>query len=114
MQLALCPLLLLSSSSPHFTPHSPNNLPALTHVTPPSPPYPAPSLPTSALPTQQTAEALHALPEGVRDLTLADLATQLAEHVASVAAPPAWPGDKGKLRAARCILLRLPSGGDCK
>jgi len=51
--------------------------------------------------------SLGLLPAGVRELTLAELVVQLAEHVASVAAPPAWPGDKGRLRAVKCILLSM-------
>ena len=52
------------------------------------------------------AAAFSALPAGVSTLTLADLVTELAEQVAT-AVSPVWPGDKGRARAVRCLLLQL-------
>ena len=60
-----------------------------------------------ALAARRISQAISLLPPGVRELTLADLATQLAEHVASSVAPPAWTGDKGRLRAIKCLLLDM-------
>ena len=57
---------------------------------------------------QRLAAAIGALPVGVRELTLADLITELAELVAaSVGKGVAWPGGKGRLRAVRCLVLDM-------
>ena len=54
----------------------------------------------------RVASALHELPAGVVQLTLADMLTELAEQIATVVRP-IWHGDKGRARAVRCIALVL-------
>ena len=56
-----------------------------------------------------SAAAMRALPPGVAELTLADLIAELSEHVAA-AVPPAWSGEKGRARAARCVTVTLQAG----
>jgi hypothetical protein len=56
--------------------------------------------------TRELSMALAGLPAGVRELTLADVATEMAEHLATTVAP-AWRGERGKARAVRCILVDL-------
>ena len=57
---------------------------------------------------RRLAAAIGALPSGVRELTLADMITELAEYVASSAGKGvAWPGDKGRRRAVTCLVLDM-------
>ena len=62
-----------------------------------------PSMEESAS-AQRLAGSLMELPEGVRSLTLGDVVAELAEHLAATA--PVWPGERGRARAVRCLLLQ--------
>ena len=65
--------------------------------------------PSEIASTDSISAAVAALPSGVAELTLADLVTELSQHVAS-AVEPIWPGDKGCAKAVRCVAVSLQHG----